>query len=269
MSGRHISVPHRMEDNDRMAFGKRTFSDHFSRIAASYAAFRPRYPATLFEFLRATTARRELAWDCATGTGQAAVALTAHYARVVATDASAAQIGQASTHPRVTYSVAPAHASGLASHTVDLVTVAQALHWFDTDAFYTEVNRVLVPGGVLAAWAYGRMMLDCPDTQHAVDHLYEEVLGAYWPAERRLVESGYRTLPFPYDEIAAPTFDMRAEMSAAQLEGYLRTWSATQRFIQAHGHDPVAELQLQDVGTFPLQVRWPIALRIGRARDIE
>lgn len=252
-----------------MALRKLKFADHFSRVAASYATFRPRYPAALFEFLRTTTARHDMAWDCATGTGQAAIALAEHYGRIIATDASAAQIGQAAAHPRVDYIVAPAEASGLPAHSADLATVAQALHWFDTAAFYAEATRVLVPGGVLAVWSYGRMMLDCPDAQHAIDHLYEDVLRPYWPAERRMVEDGYRSLAFPFEEIAAPDFDMRAEMSAAQLEGYLRTWSATQRFTRERGHDPVAALDLQEVGTFPLQIRWPLALRVGRTRDAD
>jgi len=159
----------------------------------------------------------------------------------VATDASAAQIASAVPHDRVTYAVAPAEASGLESSTIDLVTVAQALHWLDRDAFFREARRVLVPGGVVAAWCYG-----LPEIDDRIDLLvrrfYEDTVGPYWSIERRLVDAGYRTIDFPFDEFPLPALAIEREMSLDQLGGYLRTWSATQRYMEERGDDPVAPL---------------------------
>lgn len=151
-----------------------TFHDHFSEHAEDYARFRPTYPDSLYKFLGETVTARALAWDCATGNGQAAVGLAAHFERVIATDASRPQIAQALAHPRVEYRVAEATQSGLADASVDLVTIAQALHWFDTPTFYAEVRRVLTPAGVCAAWGYGLMRI-APAIDAVVDHYYRDV----------------------------------------------------------------------------------------------
>lgn len=241
------------------------FSDHFSSVSTAYAQFRPRYPDALFAFLASVAPSRRLAWDCATGTGQAATALGELFERVVATDASATQIQAAHPHPRVQYRVASAEASGLRAQSVDLITVAQALHWFELEGFYTEASRVLAPGGSIAAWSYGPMQVEDASVQRAIDHFYHDVVGPYWPPERQIVEEGYRSLPFPFEEISAPEFEIRAQMSAEQLEGYVRTWSATQRFISEQGDDPVAQLDLGSIaGASPCVVRWPVAMRVGR-----
>ena len=246
------------------------FADHFSGAAAEYARFRPRYPAALFSYLSALVPSEALAWDCATGSGQAAVALAAHLSRVVATDASAEQIAHAEPHPRVEYRVAAAERSGLDAASVELVTVAQALHWFDLPAFYAEVQRVLRPGGVLAVWCYGHMVLPSEALQNALDRFYSVTVGPYWPPERSLVEAGYGSLPFPFVELAAPAFAMEMRTSLDGLLGYLGTWSATQRYIQATGRDPVPELGSEAAkhwGDPQAQrvVRWPLSLRVGRS----
>ena len=245
------------------------FADHFSGAAAEYARFRPRYPAALFSYLASLVSRDAVAWDCATGNGQAAVALAARVPRVVATDASAEQIAHAKPHPRVEYRVAAAERSGLGAASVELITVAQALHWFDLPAFYAEAARVLRPGGVLAIWCYGKMVLPSAALQHVLDRFYSETVGPYWPAERRLVEEGYGGVCFPFIDLAAPPFAMEMHTSMEGLLGYLGTWSATQRCIQATGRDPVRELgrEVAEHWGDPEAhrvVRWPLSFRAGR-----
>jgi SAM-dependent methyltransferase len=248
------------------------YADHFSRLAAAYASRRPSYPNELFVYLARLTDRHELAWDCAAGTGQATLPLAGVFRHVVATDASGAMLAQAPRHPSVEYRVAPAESSGLVSETVDLVTVAQALHWLPTDAFYAEARRVLVPGGVLAVWTYGTQHVDSEALDRALQRFYREIVGPYWPEERRHVESGYRTLPFPFVEIETPSIAMEAQWTLSQLVGYIGTWSATQRFRETAGRDPLPDLAgelAQHWGNpeSPRLVKWPLSLRVGRRQD--
>lgn len=247
------------------------FSDHFAPVAGTYADFRPRYPQALFSWLASLVLRHDLAWDCAAGSGQASVDLASHFERVVATDASRAQIEAAAPHPRVEYRVAPAEASGLPDASVDLVTVAQALHWFDLAGFYAEVGRVLHPSGVLAVWTYGVLNVEGTAVDALVQHFYHDTVGPYWPAERAHVEDGYRSLSFPWTEIAPPSFSMEAYWTLPQLLGYFRSWSATGRFIKARGYDPVVPLEQQMIPLWKApesrrMVRWPLSLRVGRSR---
>jgi len=242
------------------------FSDHFSGVSSDYARYRPRYPTELYVFLQSLALRHDLAWDCATGTGQAAVSLADFFSCVIATDASAEQIARAQPDPRIQYVVSSAERTDLVSESVDLITVAQALHWFDLEAFFAEADRVLTTDGILACWTYALFEVDNLAVQQAVDMFYEDVVGPYWPPERRIVEDGYRSLRFPFDEIRAPEFEIRSVLSVGELEGYLRTWSATQRFVRDRGYDPVAALELGRNATAEFDVRWPIALRIGRRR---
>jgi len=245
------------------------YADHFSRVASAYATCRPGYPANLFSYLSDLLARHELAWDCAAGSGQATLPLAGKFRRVLATDVSAAMLERAPHHPSIEYRVSRAEDSGLADSSADLVTVAQALHWLDIEPFYAEVERVLAPGGVLAVWSYASQLLDDEALDTRLTSFYTEVVGPYWPAERRHVETGYRTLPFPYAELEAPAFAMEQRWTLPQLLGYLGTWSATQRFREAEGYDPVAQL----AGELALSwgdptsarlIRWPLSLRVGR-----
>jgi SAM-dependent methyltransferase len=245
------------------------FKDHFSGHAAAYAAFRPRYPETLFDFVAGLPAGRRLAWDCATGNGQAALGLAAHFQRVIATDASAAQIAEAEPHPRIEYRVAPAEGSGLPDGSVDLVTVAQALHWFDFDRFYAEVRRVLAPGGILAVWSYNLVRIE-PALDRLLDHFSTAVVGSYWPPERRWVDEDYRTIPFPFVELPTRLFALEETWDLPRLLAYLRTWSSVTRCRQATGGDPVAEVAPRLAAawgdpTAARTVRWPLALRAGRS----
>lgn len=247
-----------------------SFKDHFSGHAAIYREARPHYPPELYAWLAGQAPARELAWDAGCGNGQASVALAGHFAHVVGTDPSAAQIANAETHPRVEYRVEPAEQSSFADGSVDLVNVAQALHWFDHARFNAEVQRVLKPGGVIAATAYADCSVE-PAVDRIKDRLYVDLLDAYWPPERRLVEQGYRTLPFPFEEFAAPEFTMHVVWTLPQFLAYLRSWSATQRYLKARGEDPVAVVAPEMAAAWgdaetPREVRWQFHVRVGRKR---
>lgn len=246
-----------------------TFKDHFSGHAADYAAYRPGYPAALFTWLATVAPARRLAWDCGTGNGQAALQAVEHFESVVATDPSAEQLANAAPHPRVAYRVASAEDSGLESGSVDLITVAQALHWFDFDRFYAEAGRVLVPGGVLAAWTYTLPRVS-PEIDPLVDRLGFEIAGPYWPPERRWVDEEYRTIPFPLAEIAAPRFETEERRSFDRFWGYLGTWSAVRRYAKETGRDPRDEIRDDLTAAWgppetEREVRWPVHLRVGRS----
>jgi SAM-dependent methyltransferase len=247
------------------------FRDLFRRAAPGYAAFRPRYPEALFAEIAARAPGRRLAWDCATGSGQAALGLARHFEAVVATDASEAQLAAAIPHPRVRYLRAPAERSGLPDGAADAVTVAQALHWLDRPAFFEEARRVLAPGGVLAAWCYTFMEIE-PGIDALVRRFYSETVGPYWLPERELVETGYRTIDFPFEEIDLPPASIVAVMTLAEVEGYLRTWSAVLRYHEATGRDPVADLVAELRPRWGQEERrrvvWPLEVRAGRAGPI-
>ncbi len=243
-------------------------TDHFTAVAKQYVLSRPTYPPELFAWLAQASSGRDLVWDVGAGNGQASVALAAHFAKVSATDLSEAQIAQAMPHPRIEYRAAPADRSGLPDASADLVTVAQALHWFDLDAFYAEVRRVLKPGGLLAAWTYGVLHVEGEAVEARVSHFYHRVVGPYWPAERRHVESAYAELPFPFVEVASPAFAIRLSWTLDDLLGYCRSWSATSRCQSATGSDPVVALEAEltpvwGERTQRRQVTWPIAMRVG------
>lgn len=242
-----------------------SFKDHFSAQSAGYARHRPHYPRALFEYL-AGLGRCRRAWDCATGSGQAAVALADFFDAVIATDASQTQIDAAVSHPRVRYRVAAAEESGLPGDSVDLVTVGQALHWFDTGRFFDEASRVLVPGGVLAAWCYELCRVS-PDCDRIVRGLYSDIVGTYWPPERRLIEERYAAIEFPGSELEAPVLAMNATWTVEDMLGYLRTWSACQRYRREQGSDPVERIdgELRAAwGAAPRTARWPLTVKVVR-----
>lgn len=245
------------------------FADHFSPLAARYAAARPSYPPELFDWLATLPARRGRAWDVGTGSGQAAVALAERFGEVIATDASAAQLAQAAPHPRVGYRQAVAEDSRLPDGSVDLVAVAQAVHWFDLDRFWAEVRRVAAPDGAVAVWSYLGVTLG-PEVDRVVAHFYRDVVGPYWPPERAAVEDGYRSLPFPFAEVAAPRFEIRVRWDLARFAAYLGTWSASRHWSDAHGGaDPLAEIAADLAAAWgdpaaERDIAWPIGLRAGR-----
>lgn len=244
-----------------------TFKDHFSALSADYATYRPSYPAVLFEYLAGLAGAEARVWDCACGSGQASVVLAERFGEVYATDASAEQIAAAIPHHKVSYSVASAEYSGLPDRSVDMVTVAQALHWFDLPRFYMEVRRVLKPGGIIAVWSYGIHHVDDPAVDAVMQDFYRNTIGPYWPPERKLVEEGYRTLDFPFVELPVPPMAMEAAWTLQQLSGYLRSWSAVGRYVKEKGHDPVTAFAakiapLWHVGT--RRISWPLTVRVGR-----
>jgi SAM-dependent methyltransferase len=233
--------------------------DHFSSVASQYAAFRPRYPAALYQWLAATAPGRECVWDCACGSGQASLDLAAHFRTVIATDLSAGQLAQAPAHERISYRVAQAEQSGLEDASCDVVTVAQALHWFDRPRFYAEAHRVLRPDGLLAVWCYGNATIPEQCGAALFRDFYDNVVGPYWQPERHLVET----------EIAVPGFTLQHEWTFDELLGYASSWSATARYIAARGEDPMPGLRARmlphwgDPGA-RRTVRWPLSVRAAR-----
>ena len=247
----------------------REFADHFSRLSGRYAAYRPHYPEGLFDAIADSSTWRERVWDCATGTGQAAVPLADRFEVVVASDASRQQVRSARPHGRVRYVVSAAEAAPLRDRSVSVVTVAQALHWLDLPSFYAEVRRVLRPGGLVVAWTYGSQRVDGAAIDAAIEEFYARVVGPYWAPERRLVETGYRTLDFPFAEVAIRSPPMTEHWGLAELLGYVSTWSAVARCRELTGGDPLPALEAR---LAPLwgepgkrrRVEWPIAVRAGR-----
>ena len=243
-------------------------ADHFSRQAAEYAKFRPDYPEALFDWLAGHVPAHELAWDVGCGNGQASVPLASRFARVVATDRSLAQIDQASRHRNIEYHTAPCENSGLMEATCDIVTVGQAIHWFNFDNFYTEVRRVLKPGALLAAWTY-TLLRGEPAINAVIERFYVDVLGPWWPPERRWVEAGYVGMPFPFEKLTTPEFEIRRQWTLNDLTNYIGTWSAVERCRENTGSDPTLELfdRLRPHwGSSPDTLReiiWPIAMVAG------
>ena len=244
------------------------FQDHFSDVAGAYAVHRPSYPAALGDFLARLAPATRVAWDAGCGSGQLSVLLAGVFERVVATDASAEQIVRAASHPKVEYRCARAEASGLPERVADLATAAQAAHWFDLPAYFAEVRRVTRPGGVVALISYGVVTLDA-DLDAVIRPFYRDVLASYWPPERRHVDEGYRSLPFPFRELDTPAFEIRLEWRLEDLLGYVGTWSAVWALERAEGQGPFASFRrgLEAVwrpATAVRTVRWPLALRVGR-----
>lgn len=247
----------------------RALADHFSRLAPAYAEYRPEYPEGLFAAIAAASRFRDRVWDCATGTGQAAHGLAGHFRSVVASDASSQQVRAAPPHERVRYFVARAESVPLSSRSVGMVTVAQALHWLELPEFYAEARRVLRPGGLLVAWTYGEQRVDAGPLDVVLADFYDRVIGPHWAPERRWVETGYRTLEFPFEEIVIDAPPMCAEWTLARLIGYIGTWSAVVSCRETTGRDPRAELagRLEPLWGNPSEARrieWPLSVRAGR-----
>ena len=246
------------------------FKDLFSLQAADYARFRPIYPPELYACLAAKAPARRLAIDVGTGNGQAAIALAAHFERVIGVEPSDGQRANATPAPHVEYRPGTAEATGLDAASADLLTVAQAIHWFKHDAFFEEVRRVVRPQGLFAFWCYGLTTIS-PEIDAAVHFYYEDLLGPYWEPERRMVEDGYRNIAVPFDPIAPiaiPPFAMQLSWTFEHLIGYLGTWSPRKRYLETHGNDALelAYPRLREAwgATGERPVRWPLSVRAFR-----
>jgi ubiquinone/menaquinone biosynthesis C-methylase UbiE len=256
------------------------FKDLFSSNSKEYASSRPTYPRSLFEFLVGLVRYRNLAWDCATGNGQAAVFLSEYFEQVIASDASKEQIENAEPRDNIRYEVFHAEKTTLADNSVDLITIAQALHWFDLDEFYKEVKRVLRKddnrgdtngSGVIAAWAYGLHSIST-EIDNITHLLYEDILGSYWPKERKIVENRYQGISFPFQEIDIPVFQIELDWTLSELIGYLYTWSSVQKFIGKNNSDPIKQIYEDLAAAWcdknswhkRRRVVWPIYIRVGR-----
>ncbi|MCD6046032.1 MAG: ubiE/COQ5 methyltransferase family protein [Gammaproteobacteria bacterium] len=246
------------------------FKDYFSGHAHQYSSARPTYPDNLFEYLITLVKGRDLAWDCATGNGQAAVKLAPYFKTVVATDASNAQLAEATPCSNVHYRIAVAEASSLESHSVDLITVAQAVHWFDFDKFYSEAKRVLKPDGIIAVWCYVLFHTDNDAVNQLIHTFYNDIVGQYWPPERKYLDEAYKTLPFPFTEILpVPEFAIVNHWSGKQIINYLQTWSGVKTYEVHCKENPVEKWLLPRLADCitdmdePLTVTMPLVVKIG------
>lgn len=240
--------------------------DNFSAQADLYAQFRPSYPQELYEFILPFVKQKDIAWDCGTGNGQVASVLAKHFKHVCATDISQKQLDYATQADNVTYTISPAEQTPFADHTFDLITVGQALHWFDFERFNQEVQRVAKPSALLACWGYG-LLTTSSEVDKIIAHFYWEIVGPYWDAERRHIENEYAHIPFPYQQVQSRVFEMPVQSSFEQLMGYFRTWSSVQKYIRANGNDPVEALQTALVSYWPENetktITFPVFLKIG------
>jgi ubiquinone/menaquinone biosynthesis C-methylase UbiE len=215
--------------------------DNFSTQSALYAQYRPSYPPILFEYLVSIVSNKNTAWDCGTGNGQSAAALSKYFKKIIAADISSKQIDNAEKAPNIFYSVQPSEHTNIESNSVDLVTVAQAIHWFNFEKFYTEVKRVATQHAFIAVWAYSLLKIDETIDQLIRDHHFN-FLGSYWDTERKYVDDEYKSIPFPFEKINTPQFFIEKYWSLEELEGYLNTWSALQKFIGIKNYNPVPSL---------------------------
>lgn len=244
------------------------FKDHFSHNSAGYASSRPDYPESLFSYLADLAPGNNCAWDCATGTGQSARQLQHYFSKVIATDASASQINSAHGSDKIEYLVSPAEQTPIKTDTVDLVTVSQALHWFNIESFFSEAERVLKNNGILAVWSYSFLTVDS-DIDQLVNDFYHHTLNGFWPEERKMVETGYATVIFPFQNIEADSFSIKRNWSMDQLLAYLDTWSAVEKFKKAHGYNPLTDLKEVMLPVWRNEadvkpVSWPVTLHVCR-----
>lgn len=243
--------------------------DNFSTQAKGYAQFRPSYPKEMTDYIASLPKMHARALDVATGNGQVAAALATHFEAVYATDISDKQLENAARAHNILYSNQPAERMDFDDSSFDLITVAQAIHWFDFDTFYKEVYRLLKPDGVFAVMGYGLFVTN-PEADAILLDFYKNITGPYWDAERRYLDENYTTIPFPFNEIEAPRFSNTFTWTFEQLTGYLNTWSAVQHYIKANGTNPVdlisdslKEVWQRNDG----QVEFPLLLRVGRISD--
>jgi SAM-dependent methyltransferase len=244
------------------------FEDHFSKLAETYSKYRPSYPSSLFEYFAGCCKSHNQAWDCGTGNGQAALELTKYFDKILATDASKDQIEYAQHHPKITYRIELAEKVSLEDSGTDLVTVAAAVHWFDFEKFYNEVKRVLKPEGIIAVWGYHLFSIS-PEIDKILNKYYSEILKGYWPERFHYVDTRYKDLPFPFEELNPPKFEMITEWVLNQVAGFLNSWSGTKNYHQKTGRHPLDTIWKnlsESWGDEKLKrkIIWPLHVRVGK-----
>ena len=241
--------------------------DNFSIESDKYAKFRPHYPSDLFDYLNSVIPYKKIAWDCATGNGQIAYELVKTFDLVLATDISQSQLDHALKAPNLKYSLQPAENTNFDNHMFDLITVGQAIHWFDFGQFYREVRRTAKKSAAICVVGYGRLEISKPVDQ-IISKFYTNIIGQYWDKERKYIDENYATIPFPFDEIQTPQFEQKHLWTFEHLIGYINTWSAVKHFIRQNDYNPVQELETELNHYWESneirEVKFPILLRIGR-----
>ncbi len=244
--------------------------DNFSTQAALYAKFRPKYPAELYDFVLEKVKNFNTAWDCATGNGQVASRLAETFEQVFATDISQKQLDNAHQAENIHYSIAQAEKTAFPDNTFDLITVGQAIHWFDFERFFQEVRRIAKPEAIFAAWGYGTLTIDNAQANTLFQDFYQTQIGEYWDSERRFIDEEYRSIPFPFEIMESPTFAMEYEWTLTELEGYLNTWSSVQKYIKIHHENPVdafiESLKAIYQNTDILKVNFPVFMKMGEVK---
>lgn len=239
--------------------------DNFSHNPPDYYRYRPGYPAELFQFLETKLSGFENSWDCGTGTGQVALQLSALFKKVYATDISVSQLSHAGNKENIQYSVQAAEETNFEPDIFDLITVGQAIHWFDFEKFYNEVYRTMKQEGMIAVMGYGLLQTN-KESQNVILELYHNIIGQFWDPERKFIDENYSTIPFPFREIRTPKFEFKVLWSLDHLTGYLKTWSAVKHYIDKVGYDPVDPIIPELRKTFGEEgeVTFPILLRVGK-----
>jgi ubiquinone/menaquinone biosynthesis C-methylase UbiE len=241
--------------------------DLFSKQSSLYAIYRPTYPDELYRYILSFVENKSVAWDCATGNGQAAAALAPNFKTVYATDISEGQLKNAVKVSNIIYSRQPAEKTTFDDNSIDLITVAQAYHWFDFSAFEHEVKRVAKNGSVIAIWGYGLIYASDVNVDQLIQYFYKDVTAPYWDPERRYVDEQYLTIPFPYHELPTKGFTIERHWTLEEFANFLRTWSSVQNFIKKNGIDPVDDFtkKLKEIWNDESAIRFnfPVFLRIG------
>jgi len=244
--------------------------DLFSQQSDHYALYRPVYPTVLFEYILQYVENRKLAWDCATGNGQAAVAMANYFEKIFATDSSEKQIANAVWRPNIEYAVCKAEETYFPDNSFDLVTVAQAYHWLDATAFAKEVNRVAKTGAVIAIWGYNIPLSGNQALNDEIRYFYKQVVGPFWDKERKYIDESYKTVEFNFPELPARDFSIEVRWTLDHLTGYLNSWSSVQHYINATDKNPVAEFLPRLAAQWPeareIEFKLPVFLRMGKVR---
>ena len=241
--------------------------DNFSNHAADYAKFRPTYPEELYAYLYKIIPQKFKAWDVATGNGQVAAELAKVFKAVLATDLSAKQLAEAPQLENITYRVQTAEEPFDTQEQFDLITVAQAIHWFDFDKFYNQIQAHLKPDGVFAVIGYS-VLETSGKLNEVIQHFYKDITNPYWDPERKYLDENYQTIPFPFKELKTPQLAMPVYWTVQELLNYLNTWSAVKHYEKAHGESPLALIQDAVYTHWGTAVQrkfdFPLLLRLGK-----